>query len=104
MLRVKPGVVLDGLLAPAARAIAEAVEAFGAVDADAVVTSALDGQHMLQSLHYRGLAVDFRTKHTTRMPEVVKALKATLGSDYDVLWEQRGQANEHLHVEYDPKG
>jgi hypothetical protein len=34
---------------------------------------------------------------------VVAALKTQLGEDYDVLWEAIGLANEHVHVEFDPK-
>ena len=34
----------------------------------------------------------------------VANLKSSLGMDFDVLWENVGSANEHIHVEYDPKG
>lgn len=71
---------------------------------DMMVTSICDGEHMAGSFHYKGLAVDIRTKGTgisRRLFEGVrKALPANL---YDVILEDKDGLNEHLHVEYDPK-
>ena len=75
---------------------------------DCIITSMHDGVHGPKSLHSRdGLcrAVDFRTKH---LPETIKDvlvgdIKEYLGQNFDVLLEHRGEANEHLHAEWDSK-
>jgi hypothetical protein len=68
--------------------------------AEAVITSGKDGVHSEKSLHYSGKAFDFRTRHVEddELLKVVKALKAQLGPDFDVVLEI-----DHLHVEWDPK-
>ena len=71
-----------------------------------VVTSGNDGKHMDTSLHYKNLALDFRTGHSWDPPmmseneaeEIQDELKARLGVGYDVTLEA-----DHLHAEYDPK-
>jgi hypothetical protein len=78
-----------------------------------VITSANDGKHSPTSLHHGkagkftdGLcrALDFRTKHFTGWKAgLVDAIKEALGENYDVILEDEGAENEHLHVEYDPK-
>lgn len=71
---------------------------------DCMITSLLDGTHMVGSLHYKGYAADFRTKGTglakRLFDEVRKALPP---NQYDVLLENLDQPNEHIHVEFDPK-
>ena len=71
---------------------------------DCWITSATDGVHKRDSLHKRGLAIDFRTKHVPRnkMQKIHGAIKQHLSPQYDVLWEDVNGVNEHLHVEYDP--
>lgn len=101
---LKTGVIFDAK-APLLYALWKAqiiLESYGEV----TVTSIRDGQHSERSLHYRGLAVDLRSKHLTpeqRHTALIK-LKRELGSDYDVLLESEGKPNEHFHIEYDPKG
>ena len=68
------------------------------------ITSANDSKHMKGSLHYKGAAIDFRTKD---FPEdkktlLVSEVQGALGPEFDVLLEYPGEDNEHLHVEYDP--
>jgi len=67
------------------------------------VTSGLDGTHSAGSLHYYGLAVDFRTRYWT--PETAKKvfdkLKARLRAishNFDVIYHKT-----HIHVEWDEK-
>lgn len=59
-----------------------------------------DGVHGKNSLHYKGLAIDIRTKDValSRIAGFITALKARLGADYDVVNE-----GDHIHIEYDPK-
>ncbi len=66
-----------------------------------VVTSTDDGNHRPGSLHYVGLAADFRTRHMS--PQAITAavrhvteMLADVSPRYQVLLE-----DDHLHVEYD---
>ena len=67
---------------------------------EAIITSGNDSQHMIKSLHYKGRAIDLRTKDLTDKIKIkiVEDLRKTLGPDYDVILE-----STHIHVEFDPK-
>jgi len=65
------------------------------------ITSCMDGVHKQGSLHYKGQALDFRTRHVVdeeALLDIVQAIKFALGEEFDVVLEE-----DHLHVEYDPK-
>ena len=61
-----------------------------------IVTSGFDGKHSATSLHYKGLAVDLRTRDFT--DEWARYLRNALGSGWDVVVEP-----DHIHVELDRK-
>ena len=65
-----------------------------------VITEGTGGEHSKGSLHYVGLALDFRTRDMTdKMAEVlVMKIKESLGDQYDVVLEK-----DHIHVEFQPK-
>ncbi len=86
-----------------AAAVINIANAMG-LEKDMVITSANDGRHMTGSKHYTGEALDIRTKTLTMDERVgfIDHLKRKLGSNYDVVLEDLGRANEHLHVERDP--
>lgn len=68
---------------------------------DTVITAGTDGKHMVGSLHYRGLALDVRTrdlKDEDKQPAAT-AIRQVLGADFDVVLE-----GDHFHIEHDPKG
>lgn len=70
------------------------------------ITSLNDSYHGHNSLHFSGKAVDFRTKElpTEEKHNVVREIVIKLISHgYDVVFEDEGEPNEHLHVEWDPK-
>ena len=72
-----------------------------------VVTSINDGTHSRTSLHWIGHACDIRTKTlptATAKRWFAAEVRRRLGVDFDVILEGIGTANEHLHVEYQPKG
>ena len=51
----------------------------------------------------RSKPLDFRTKHlsTAEKTALLKEVKRRLGDDYDVILEDEGGVNEHLHIEFD---
>lgn len=73
------------------------------------VTSCNDGTHMKGSLHYEGRAFDTRThdisltNRTAWLEQMRNDIKNALGNEFDVILEDVGGANEHLHIEFDPK-
>lgn len=69
------------------------------------ITSGFEGTHSGKSLHYRGFALDYRTRHINPklMRELAAQIEVALAHQFDViLKETSGQ--KHLHVEYDPWG
>ncbi len=106
MLKLKTGVKLDALCSQMVLAAVGVIEpVYKKYGYDAVITSANDAVHKSGSLHYRGKALDFRLnslKQEDRI-RVVGEIAVALGDDFDVLHESEGTANEHMHVEYDPK-
>lgn len=67
------------------------------------VTSANDSTHKDGSLHYKGLAIDLRTKGTGSARSLYNDLSKKLTSlGYDVILEFENGDNEHIHVEFDP--
>lgn len=70
-----------------------------------IITSLNDGYHMSYSLHYKGNAADIRSHDKTKeeSESFINKVKIFLGQDYDILLEDYGLANEHIHFEYDPK-
>jgi hypothetical protein len=70
--------------------------------AELVITSVNDGEHREDSYHYEGRAFDARTRGTGRATQIAGETKARLGSlGFDVVLEDLGGPNEHLHVELD---
>jgi len=105
MLRLKAGVRLADL-APQMVLAAVVVDSIYTANGnlECWITSANDSKHSERSWHYKGRALDFRTKtYAGDRVELLNEVKEDLGADFDVLLEGLGTDNEHLHVEYDPK-
>lgn len=100
-MMIKPGVDLRGLCPQLAIAYTIALDVYrekaGTV---CVITSASDGTHGPNSLHYRGKALDLRTNslRPDQIHPVFVALKTALGAQFDVVLE-----SDHIHLEFDPK-
>ena len=96
MLGIRPELVI-GLV------IAESV--YADHGAELTVAALTNGTHHPGSLHYQGAAADLRTHDIA--PEVVQhilaSLRTALGDDFDVVLEDAGTPNEHIHVEFQPK-
>ena len=107
-MKLKASVNLDGVEASTRHAmgVAEAVCLIYA-GRYVVVTSAHDSHELNPlSLHNPGRACDMRTRDLPPLvkPQIVHKLKDILEPlGYDAVFENEGQPNEHLHVEYDPK-
>ncbi len=99
MIKFKPGIWTSNLTPEMMRAINVAGRVFHELRADAIVTALQDGEHKKNSLHYKQMAVDFRTRHVAKgvRGEIAHHMRRLLGDDYDVILHKT-----HLHVEYDP--
>lgn len=60
-----------------------------------------NGKHGRWSLHYSLRACDFGSKEHANKQAIVAELKKELGQGYDVILEDEGLDNEHIHVERD---
>lgn len=104
-MKIKSGVIMQGLQLCMRPALVEAEriwKQFGQ-DEGVTITSALDGEHSAGSLHYYGLAVDFRTRYWS--PEVackvyhqLKKRLREISTHFDVIFHKT-----HIHVEHDEK-
>lgn len=108
-MRVKDDTVQVGRLQPAMywvlRVCEDVYSRFGVNDL--VITSGHEDstRHSHTSFHYAGAAVDLRT-HTIPRPalrQVVSSIAGRLGRDFDVILEDEGRDNEHLHIELQPR-
>lgn len=100
VMRTKSGVDLTGVswrMFVASLLIEPIFKLYGS---DLVITSGVDGTHKANSLHYQGLALDYRT-HDLPIDQVqtvaAKVLTVLAPLGYDVVLE-----GDHLHIEYDP--
>lgn len=104
-LEIKEGVDLNGLHIKMVESIPIVMNVLTAYGVTPTITSGLEGDdHMRTSLHYKGRALDWRTRELVGgylgddAHEVHNIIKTVLGVDYDVILE-----TTHLHIEYDPK-
>jgi len=96
---MKTSVRLEGLH-PVMRVVKRAAEkVFKEVAMrEAIITSALDGEHSVASFHPAGMALDFRTNDMTKEQRARAAglLKRLLPA-FDVVFER-----SHIHIEVGP--
>lgn len=99
-MKIKPGVIVDGIHPQMLRASAivdEIYKEFG--QHDVTMTSCKDGKHKADSLHYEGRACDYRKKDVTagQYVLILHAIRQKLEPlQYDVIDEET-----HLHIEYE---
>ena len=96
------GVSLRGIRPEALHALWVAAAVITGEGYEAVVTSGVEGVHGTGSLHYLGLAVDYRVRHipVARRVFIRDKIRAALGPEYDVILENNP---DHLHIEHQPK-
>jgi len=61
-----------------------------------IITCGLNGAHSAGSKHYRGEAIDIRTRNfgTSQKTVIYQRIKSALGCGYDVVMEKT-----HFHIE-----
>lgn len=106
-MMLKKGVSIVGLKPEILVGLMVAQGVYDEFGCDLVVTAGVDGNHKIGSLHYKGLAVDLRTRD---LREDEKELVAVLlkerlngqpdnfAGEFDVVLERT-----HIHLEFDPK-
>lgn len=97
---IKTGVDLRGMQPQMAVAFCIAQGIFERHAKECVITSCSDGKHGPNSLHYKGKALDLRTRHLRpeQVHPVFLELRTALGPQFDVVLE-----DDHMHLEFDPK-
>ena len=100
MIKLKRGVKLRGLRPEMLVGIMVAEGVYAKLGYPLIITSVCDRRHSSGSLHYVGLAVDFRTRHLPSSKKMIVAgnLRQALGTEFDVVHE-----SDHLHLEFQPK-
>lgn len=104
-MRLKQGVMLKGLTVQGLVAMLIARDVMHRYGYECTVTSANDSKHSEASLHYQGKAIDVRSKDIRTQEEkrlILSEMRRDFGSEFDVLIEGEGTANEHFHIEWDP--
>ena len=98
-LSLKPGVLFEDIHSRIIETLPLIDRIYLSFGFNGVITSARDGKHMANSLHYVGKAIDLRTNFFSPLqrPEFHFELLSALGSDYDVVLEKT-----HVHLEFDP--
>ena len=106
MIKLKSGVRLRGLRPEMALAHTIVAAVYADYTTDCVITSANDSGHGWGSLHFAGAALDYRTNTVPDLvvkQELQLTIASALGEDFDVILENVGLPQEHLHVEYQSK-
>ncbi len=100
MIRIKPGVRIEGIRPEIIMAINVAEALYIKHNTELVITSVVDRPHSSGSLHYVGQAVDLRISDLPRgeVGAIAAELRIALGRQFDVVVE-----SDHIHVEFQPK-
>lgn len=102
MLQLKKGVILTGVRSEILFIIYQIQKYFEEhlPKKDFVITSLTDGKHMKGSLHYKGLALDMRSRdfYMKEAGDFFYWFVSNYDKEYDLVVEK-----DHFHIEYDPK-
>jgi hypothetical protein len=109
MLRLKKGVKLHDLSTQILLALQVAGGLYDKQGQDCIVTSLNDGNHRMNSLHNIGHACDLRVHNLHMQPEELRNFALEIqdylggvGGSYDVIAENLGTEQAHIHIEYQP--
>ncbi len=95
-MKIKEGVSLAGLDIRMQTALVVADSIWTEYGQELVVTSGLEGTHSAGSLHYYGLALDFRTRYFTgeECKQVYADMQERLCANYRIIYHAT-----HMHVQ-----
>lgn len=102
---IKPDTKLYGIQPEMVICHISAYYVFESLGYGCVITSGVGKEHKDKSLHPVGYALDYRTKHVKTHQEkinILNQLKIALPC-CDIILEQEGGDQEHIHCEFDPK-
>ena len=108
MIRIKRNASVDGCGKEILLALVTKIHpAFEAENVDTWITSGTEHyKHSVKrSAHYRGDALDLRSKHLfpkRAKYKVYNTLKRRLGEDFVVILEAEGRPWEHFHIHWSP--
>lgn len=104
-MQIKPGVSIKGLRPEILLGVQICDRVFKEFNLTLVITEVTGGAHGFGSLHYVGLAVDFRCRHIPNDMKhlVLQTCRDRLWNEFDFILEDEGEDNEHFHLEYQPK-
>ena len=103
-METKLGVSILGMRTELLYGLIVAEEIYKNRFASLLITSCRDGKHGPNSYHGKGLAVDLRTRGTglpTQLRDDLVKRLSPLG--FDIVLEDQGGPNEHIHMEFDLK-
>ena len=117
-MRIKTGVRIYKLSPELVFAHTMVLDAYRQVGVECIVTSINDGRHSFGSKHYNGDAIDYRSNSVPRNQldnlcgliarnldlTKIETKNTWVGADFDLLLEGKGSPNEHIHLEFQPKG
>lgn len=106
MLSIKPGAQIIGIEAPILLGVLVLKTVLDKYGLDTVITEGTGGEHSQGSLHYRGLALDVRSKHildSGLKHQILTEARVLLNGEFDLILESEGQPSEHFHIEVDCK-
>jgi len=106
MISIKVGAKIEGLRPEILLGLAILERVLDSHQYDTTITEGTGGKHMDNSLHYKGLALDIRSKHilfpdTKRL--IIDEARINLGNNFDLIIEDEDSPNQHYHLEYQPK-
>jgi hypothetical protein len=104
-VKVKKGASIDDCRAPILRAaivIEPIFISFGAPELVITSGSEVYKHSAERSAHYRGDAIDTRSKTVDNAPALAVAVQAELGPDYVVILENHQSRTEHIHIHWSP--
>jgi len=106
MIRIGPKARLQGIRPELAFANLVLLGILTRFKAVMTLTHALDGVHARASIHYAGGAEDLVFLSPLELvvkQQIVEEWRISVGPDFDVLFEDPGTSNEHVHCEWQPK-
>jgi hypothetical protein len=99
-IRALDDVDLDALQPPVPLALS--LLATAPADLNVWVTSVSGKEHSEGSLHPHGAAIDLDCERSTANHLLRTLCEQHLPDAFDVVREDAGEANDHVHIEYDP--